>query len=75
MLTKLNSSIIQRNILKNSIIFSKVMRETQNGQNIPIILKNDVPVHKLTIFEDICIRNRNNLNVPAIEINNYSMTY
>lgn len=75
MSTKLNSSINQDDFLEKSIIFSKVMKETQYGQNIPTVLKNGVPVHKLTIFEDICIRNKDNLNIPAIEINNHSMTY
>ncbi len=60
---------------ETSHIFSEVIKKTQNGTAIPIINKNGVLVRKLTIFEDICIRNKSNLDIAALEINGNQMTY
>lgn len=57
------------------IIFDDVMKETNCGKNIATFDKNGVNVHKLTIFKDICIRNMNNLEGIALEINGNQMTY
>lgn len=70
-----NLLFTQNTNCKKSLILSKVINETQNGKSIPSIFKNKVPVHKLLIFEDIVLRNKDNLDVTAIEINNQSMTY
>ncbi len=66
----------KRNDLFNgSQLYADVIKKTKNGMEIPIIEKNGVRVHKLTIFEDIILRNSNNLNTIALEINDTQLTY
>lgn len=60
---------------KNMKIFNGVMNETDYGRKIPTIDKNGVSVRKLAIFKDICLRNMNNLDGIALEINGNQITY
>ena len=53
---------------KFSQIYDGIIDKTKNGKEIPIIDKNGVSVHKLTIFEDIVLRNLDNLETTALEI-------
>lgn len=59
----------------NSKIYNSIVNKTKNGTEIPFIEKGGVKVHKLTIFEDIVLRNLNNLNTVALEINGNKLTY
>ena len=54
----------------NSIsqIYDEVVKKTKMGKEIPVVDKNGVKVHKLTIFEDIVLRNLDNLDTRSIEI-------
>lgn len=61
--------------MNKSFVFEDIMQKTNQGNNIPVIDKNGVSVHRLNIFEDICLRNKDNLNTIALEINNTKMTY
>lgn len=58
-----------------SKIYDGVMEKTKNGTDIPVIDKNGVKVPKVTVLEDIMLRNMNHLNQVAIEINHTSLTY
>lgn len=58
-----------------SKILENIIKKTMNGKEIPVIDKNGVNVHALTIFEDIIVRNLDNLDTVAIEINGNTMTY
>ena len=60
-----------------SKIYDEVVKKTNNGADVPIVDKNGVAVHRLTIFEDIVLRNLDNLEAPALEIvgSDVKMTY
>ena len=62
---------------KVSQIYDEVVKKTNNGTEVPIVDKNGVAVHRLTIFEDIVLRNLDNLDAPALEIvgSDSKMTY
>lgn len=63
---------------KKSYIFNEVMIETKNGKEVPKIdskFTNGIPTNNLNIFKDICLRNKENLNSIALEINGNQMTY
>ena len=49
------------------LIAKQLLEKTNNATNIPIIDKNGVNVHKLTIFEEIVLRNLDNLDSIALE--------
>lgn len=56
-------------------IYEELLKKTNNGNDVPVIDKNGVSVHKLTIFEDIVLRNLDNLDTIALEINGNKLTY
>lgn len=56
-------------------LFEKTIKKTNNGKAIPIIDKNGVLVHRLTVFEDIMVRNLDNLDTIALEVNDTKLTY
>lgn len=60
-----------------SQIYDCIVKKTNMGKEVPIVNKNGVNVHKLTIFEEIVLRNLDNLNGMAIEIagSDTKMTY
>ena len=60
-----------------SQVYDEVVNKTKNGTEVPIVNKNGVDVHKLTIFEDIVLRNLDNLETTALEIvgSDSKMTY
>lgn len=62
---------------KVSQIYDDVLKKTNAGKEIPVVNKNGVDVHKLTIFEDVVLRNLDNLDAPALEIvgSDSKMTY
>lgn len=60
---------------KISQLYDDVVKKTQNGENISYIDKNGVKVPKLTVFEDIIVRNLDNLDQIAIEVNETRLTY
>ena len=49
-----------------SKIYDEIVKKTSNGTDVPIVDKNGVSVHKLTIFEDIVLRNLDNLDSVLI---------
>ena len=63
--------------MNNLKIYDEIVKKTSNGTDVPIVDKNGVSVHKLTIFEDIVLRNLDNLDTQALEIvgSDVKMTY
>ncbi len=59
----------------HSEIHEALMKKTNNGKGIPYILKNGVKIPKVTIFEDIILRNLDNMDTVALEINDTKLTY
>lgn len=59
----------------HSEIYEAFMKKSNNGKNIPYILKNGVKIPQITIFEDIILRNLNNMDTVALEINDTKLTY
>lgn len=53
--------------LEELSIAKQLLEKTDFGANVPIIDKNGVSVHKLSIFEEIVLRNLDNLDAVAIE--------
>lgn len=51
-----------------SQIFNNIIKETKNGSVIKTVNKNGVAVPKVTILEDIMLRNKDNLDTIALEI-------
>lgn len=60
---------------KESKVLKTVLNKTNNGKSIPLEFYNNIGVSRLTIFEEICIKNRKNLDGIALEINGNKMTY
>lgn len=58
-----------------SKIYEALMKKTNNGKEVPYVLKNGIKVPQITIFEDIILKNLSNLNTVALEINNTKLTY
>lgn len=58
-----------------SQIYDEVRKKTKNGKEIPTINKNGVKVPKVTVLEDIMLRNMDILDNIAIEINQTKLTY
>lgn len=53
-----------------SVIYKAIMKK-----NIPYIIKNGITVPAITIFEDVILRNLNNMDTIALEINDTKLTY
>lgn len=58
-----------------SQVHNDIINKTKNGADIPIADKGGVKVHALTIFEDIVLRNFDNLDTVALEVNGTQLTY
>lgn len=65
----------KENHCRTSFVLESVLKKTKNGTDIPVIVKNNISIHQLGIFEDICLRNREHTGIIAIEINGKQLTY
>ncbi len=60
---------------QKSKVYEDIVQKLKNNKTIPTTNKAGVKIRKVTVFEDIIIRNLDNLDTIALEINDTKLTY